>query len=749
MGILSLLVNTRRLLGALGLQLTPKTANPGDAHTLWINSAASNRLYIGTAAVGTSYAVSVKDLGAIGDGVANDTAAIASAIATGQPVYIPAGNYKVLSTISLPSGCQLFGDGEVSRVFCPTADTNVFSSTAGTAVDIRDLWIDNTSSSASTDSLGWAVLVNAGSRVSIRNCRLSGYKGGVKLENSSDCRVSGCTVTAAIGSTNLTADIMIGCVVGNSSRNIIENNKCLSTGTQGILVRTYSVGDNALDNQIQGNLITSKTYYGIHLYKEFGNIERTIISQNTVRDISGSLQVNYPPLHRPGGAGIYSQGGEWSVISGNTLTATNASTDYEDHAPGAIGVSDTNCVIITNNTINAVSWYGIYVNDSGGTGNDKGSITIGQNIISNTGKDSYKFVQCSNIQVSGGSVSNITGYGVYVTNTTPHEGYIVSGLTVMNTSAAGIYLDAADSAIISDCTFYNFVSSGIHALNSDHVNIVSNIINSNSLTVTAIRIEASNTDVSIINNSGYSPGAASTGILDGVGSLCINNRFSTFATPYSGPYTGTSNVIGRMVIGADPGGSEPLRVGGNIRSNGTDFNFGGGGSGNANSIFAFNGSDATDYGAQIRLLRNSIVRGTLGTYGSIFGGNSSDTTIYTPSGYQIRFNVNGIDNIICGASGLITTGGAHIYKVRSVVSAASTTVLDGTDHIVVVTGSTTHTLTLPSAATGRVLIIKNRSTGNITVQRAGADTIDGNTSVLLNSGQSMTLIANSTDWVVV
>jgi len=96
----------------------------------------------------------------------------------------------------------------------------------------------------------------------------------------------------------------------------------------------------------------------------------------------------------------------------------------------------------------------------------------------------------------------------------------------------------------------------------------------------------------------------------------------------------------------------------------------------------------------------------------------------------------------------LVTGNARKIGVRSVTSAAGTTTLDGTDHLAVCAGSTTQTFTLPAASTGRVLLIKNRSTGNLTVNRAGSDTIDGTTSVVLTAGQSLHIVANGTDWVI-
>ncbi len=59
--------------------------------------------------------VSVMDHGAVGDGVADDRAAVLAAIAalSSQPgvVYFPTGSYKLSSTVSLPSGVILRGEG--------------------------------------------------------------------------------------------------------------------------------------------------------------------------------------------------------------------------------------------------------------------------------------------------------------------------------------------------------------------------------------------------------------------------------------------------------------------------------------------------------------------------------------------------------------------------------------------------------------------------------------------------------------
>jgi hypothetical protein len=76
--------------------------------------------------------ISVKDFGAVGDGVANDTAAIQAAIVAvstgtngGGTVYLPRGNYLTTSTIYLPQAVALIGDGRRPGPLGPGGITNI------------------------------------------------------------------------------------------------------------------------------------------------------------------------------------------------------------------------------------------------------------------------------------------------------------------------------------------------------------------------------------------------------------------------------------------------------------------------------------------------------------------------------------------------------------------------------------------------------------------------------------------------
>lgn len=75
-------------------------------------------------------AYNVKEYGALGNGVADDSAAIQAAItaataARGGAVYLPAGVYLCGTTITLPSNIHLWGDGIGGDIFSATKGTTI------------------------------------------------------------------------------------------------------------------------------------------------------------------------------------------------------------------------------------------------------------------------------------------------------------------------------------------------------------------------------------------------------------------------------------------------------------------------------------------------------------------------------------------------------------------------------------------------------------------------------------------------
>ena len=84
----------------------------------------------------------VRDFGAKGDGVTDDTAAIQAALDTGAPVCIPYGNFVISNALLLRVNRQrLFGCGKGSRLLCAPS-SGLFCAVAITE-NTTDIELDN------------------------------------------------------------------------------------------------------------------------------------------------------------------------------------------------------------------------------------------------------------------------------------------------------------------------------------------------------------------------------------------------------------------------------------------------------------------------------------------------------------------------------------------------------------------------------------------------------------------------------
>jgi hypothetical protein len=94
-----------------------------------------------TVAAKLAQSVSVKDFGAAGDGITNDTIAFQAAIDSGQAVYVPDGSYLVTDTLTLPATFVMFGNGRNSATikFKPTTDKSLFNRSADGGLQLTNL----------------------------------------------------------------------------------------------------------------------------------------------------------------------------------------------------------------------------------------------------------------------------------------------------------------------------------------------------------------------------------------------------------------------------------------------------------------------------------------------------------------------------------------------------------------------------------------------------------------------------------
>lgn len=117
--------------------------------------------------------VNVKDVGAVGDGATDDTAAIQAAIDTYKNIFIPAGVY-IVTQITIGHSQSIRGAGIGLSTLKLKANTNTTMLNVRDAYDtlITDLTLDGNKAENSTDTTGSVMFISA-SAVATSNCQLT------------------------------------------------------------------------------------------------------------------------------------------------------------------------------------------------------------------------------------------------------------------------------------------------------------------------------------------------------------------------------------------------------------------------------------------------------------------------------------------------------------------------------------------------------------------------------------------------
>jgi hypothetical protein len=242
--------------------------------------------------------VSVLDFGAVGDGVANDTAAIQAAIDTGaKSVYFPQGTYLISSSLKITdSERNFFGDGGLKSSPVIQASTNTFPIFTAEGTSPRSLlsfsnltlrygeygFVSNVTPSGGVGILDRTSFVN----VTFDRQTVGGIYGGTtqkmiigKIEN---CLFSYCVS----GVTSLG---------GNFSIWAIDNNKFEGLNNSALYI--YNVNDgqysgsviNVRNNRFEANDGITTGYY----YCDFRSTENLNFEGNFFEDVNSSIMRIY------------------------------------------------------------------------------------------------------------------------------------------------------------------------------------------------------------------------------------------------------------------------------------------------------------------------------------------------------------------------------------------------------------------------------------------------------------------------
>ena len=266
--------------------------------------------------------VSVKDFGAVGNGVADDTAAINLALATGKKtIFIPAGVYKITSTVTIPAFYSVVGEGYTSEN--GTSDrgaTVILKSFNGTGVVLMgNVSFENLQVEGGASNTGDGIQIKGG-RTVLRNVCVNKQGGsGIRIgaDNDNTINVNLWRLDSVVSIHNGSHGLYIHHGNTNTTGTFPQGVPDVNAGTATHLDLRSNGGDglrqkNAIDNRFFGVVCQNNTGYGVRYEADARG--HNIFGLYTEANTAGEL--------------LYAAGANDNITIGNrTATSTSGWTD--------------------------------------------------------------------------------------------------------------------------------------------------------------------------------------------------------------------------------------------------------------------------------------------------------------------------------------------------------------------------------------------------------------------------------------
>lgn len=448
-----------------------------------------------------SETVSVRDFGALGDGVTDDTAAIQAAIDAADEVYFPSGNYLITSPLTANSYQKLTGSG-ATIVMADTVFSNILNIANATKVTVDGLYLVGHNTGNSVDI---AIQITNSHEITVTNClikdigqeaaspnewghgiEIDGSSTNVKIINNKIQNIKGygnvrgdgitvrtCSNVLIQGNTIDTCRRMQIAIIDNAVDIKVIGNDLVNGYLAAVDVEPNSVGttgeiiidsNNIRNFGIKPGATTGSQYYGIDNHQ---NSREDITISNNVIVAENAQAVSC----------IYAQNGaKFTHIIGNTLKCDGFCSGITLSAGS--GSVDT---IIANNVIIEPETYGIqgyrnegisitgnYLKSTNNTAshgifltsgyNDLYPVVVGNTFeMSGTGVSAAIYLQAANrFTVSGNRVSVSQGHGIEIySNYGATDAGTVVGNTCVDTGTGtnAYYFRAAGAGSLQNLMF--------------------------------------------------------------------------------------------------------------------------------------------------------------------------------------------------------------------------------------------------------------------------------------------------------
>ena len=351
-----------------------------------------------------SESVSVKDFGAVGDGVTDDTDAIQAAINSSSSVIrIPAGDYKITDKngaygiLISATNKTIIGDGlEVaSLIYTSSATNRPAISVTASDVHIKGIRIDGTANatkSAQTRANCNGITFTNASECSVRFCQIIGGHYGLHFDNdtgsygSNDHNIAEGNILRDFQSTGFIAHrAQYLLVQGNDAKDCKNDGFKIAEGTQHsrILGNTsrnndrdgFDVYDGFIESVLDGNVSEGNTFYGYEIkgtYSGTDYVVRNSVFSNNVAEgngvggtYSGFSIVSVRNCSFDGNVAISNtaSGFVFSTVQGCTVSGCLASrnTQHGFHLSNDVSRTQfTGCQAVDNSWVDGTTQNGTY-----------------------------------------------------------------------------------------------------------------------------------------------------------------------------------------------------------------------------------------------------------------------------------------------------------------------------------------------------------------------------------------------------
>jgi hypothetical protein len=430
--------------------------------------------------------VNVKDFGAVGDGVADDTAAIQAAINTGKSIVFPEGIY-IVSSLNINSKTKLFGLGTLKKTTVTgTSILNIASNDVeidgltflGASVDTL---IPTTNDADNAITISGTSTPTQFQNIKIQNCTINGVAGfGVRVNYATNVWVLNNNISYCGYAGILLLSVIHGIVDGNRVRNI-DSSASATNNWYGISITrdaTKTIANSARSTNcvITNNVVSNVTKWtGIDIHAGY----KSIIDSNQVYYCKKGMYAQYDDAtetnRQPSETIVFSN----NIVEGN-LAAADSSLGIA--SLGLAGMPNLDITITGNQIIRG----GGYASSNGGLYVTETKTCIASNnIIKNSWRSGISIgANCDDIVFENNKINGIqpdgSGLSTYycyfpsttVTNTVLRNNYFLNNTGVSaNTPTYGIlYFAGTYTGITLDRNRMNefpTVSFLFNALNSN------------------------------------------------------------------------------------------------------------------------------------------------------------------------------------------------------------------------------------------------------------------------------------------